>query len=283
MAGVLVYNQAELTFEDAVFLRSMYINHRPSEMMVHCSPCGFIGPYTRLIEGIPLTYVPTVFPTDVFGTPFKPEWPQHSTDIVRIRVLLRYGGIYLDSDVFVVQSLQRFLRYEATVAWFDGGFFGNMIMIAHKNSRLIRLFMDTYHEFNASQWDYNSAEVPTTQLADKRPHLFRRVYYGLETHMGPAIYLPHSAPDWRYMYAAHTLVNHRGYDVGDPLFGVRLNETNIRDYDTAMGQMARSVLFGTSDFVAPGAPVLNVTELAARTDRGEDLTRMGNGSSRPFY
>ncbi|KAH7950060.1 hypothetical protein HPB49_019153 [Dermacentor silvarum] len=137
--------------------------------------------------------------------------------------------------------------------------------------------------FNASEWDYNSAEVPTTQLVDKRPHLFQRMYHGFETHMLPAVYLPHFIPDWRNAYALHTLVNHRGADEGDPLFGVALNETNIRDYDTAMGQMARSVLFGTSDFVAPGAPVLNVSELAARKDRGEDLTRMGTGSSRPFY
>ncbi|XP_037572387.1 uncharacterized protein LOC119454558 [Dermacentor silvarum] len=141
-----LYNLAELNFNDVVFYRSMYINHRPSKIMVHCSPCGFTGPYTRFIDGIPFTFVPTVFPTEVFGTPFKPQWPEHSTDIVRLRVLLRYGGIYLDADVFVVQSLRRFLRYEATVACVDGGFFGNMIMISHKNSRVIRLFMDTYRE-----------------------------------------------------------------------------------------------------------------------------------------
>ncbi|XP_037570577.2 uncharacterized protein LOC119452650 [Dermacentor silvarum] len=200
-----------------------------------------------------------------------------------MRVLLRYGGIYLDADVFVVQSLRRFLRYEATVACAEGGVFGNMIMIAHKNSRVMRLFMDTYREFNASLWDYNSADVPTTQLVVKRAHLFHRMYHGLETYMLPGVYLPHFIPDWRNAYAMHTLVNYRNDVKGDPLIGQELNETNIRNYDTALGQMARSVLFGTSDFVAPDARLLNVTELAAMKDRGEDLTRMDTGSSRPFY
>ncbi|KAL1466367.1 hypothetical protein MTO96_042782, partial [Rhipicephalus appendiculatus] len=72
--------------------------------------------------------------------------PHHSTDVVRIRALLRHGGIYLDADVFVVQPLRRFLRYEATVSCPQGYWYGNQIMIAHKNSRVLRLFMDTYHE-----------------------------------------------------------------------------------------------------------------------------------------
>ncbi|KAH6919571.1 hypothetical protein HPB50_029441 [Hyalomma asiaticum] len=70
----------------------------------------------------------------------------HSTDVARLRALLHYGGIYLDEDVFVVQSLRRFLRYEATVSCKEDATFGNMIMIHHKNSRFLRLYMDTYRQ-----------------------------------------------------------------------------------------------------------------------------------------
>ncbi|KAL1437683.1 hypothetical protein MTO96_048711 [Rhipicephalus appendiculatus] len=192
------------------------------------------------------------------------------------------GGIYLDADVFVVQPLRRFLRYEATVSCPEGYTFGNMIMFSHKNSRILRLFMDTYREFNASLWDYNSAVVPTEEFVVKRAHLFYLVDQGLHTHPF-GIFRPHSFPDWRNTYALHTLINHRELVPEDPLFDVQLNETNIRDYDTAMGQMARSVIFGTSDFVGQDAPVLSVAELAAMKDRGVDLTQMRNESSRPFY
>ncbi|KAH6923780.1 hypothetical protein HPB50_006717 [Hyalomma asiaticum] len=212
------YNQPELTFIDVVCLRSMYLNHRPAKIYVHCDQCGFTGNYTRLVEGITFTFISTVFPKEVFG--IKIENSHHSTDVARLRALLRYGGIYLDGDVFVVQSLRRFLRYEATVSCQEKGSFGNMIMIHHKNSRFLRLYMDTYRQ----------GEAPS-----------------------------------------------------DPLYDIPLNESNIRDYDTALGQMARSVLFGTSDFVAPDAPILSVGELAARVDRGENITKMSPGHQRPFF
>ncbi|KAL3191476.1 hypothetical protein MRX96_059850 [Rhipicephalus microplus] len=99
------------------------------------------------------------------------------------------GGIYLDADVFVVQPLRRFLHYEATVTWPHGYTFGNMIMISHKNSRILRLFMDTYREFNGSLWDYNSAFLPSERFI-KRAHLFHHVEEGLHTHPF-GIYRPH--------------------------------------------------------------------------------------------
>ncbi|KAH8038114.1 hypothetical protein HPB51_022348 [Rhipicephalus microplus] len=142
---------------------------------------------------------------------------------------------------------------------------------------------DSEFVFNASLWDYNSAEVPTVQFVYKRAHLFHRVYDGLHTHSLPNLYLPHFIPDWRNAYALHTLVNHRGYVPQDPLFGVGLNETNIRDYDTAFGQMARSVLFGTSDFVDHEAAVLSVAQLATMKHHGIDSTQIHNGSFKPFY
>ncbi|XP_075724418.1 uncharacterized protein LOC142767080 [Rhipicephalus microplus] len=260
----------------------MYLNHRPKTIMVHCSPCNFTGPYARWLEGIPFTFVSAVFPSKVFGRPILEGNPHHSTDVVRVHALLRHGGIYLDADVFVVQSLRRFLRYEATVACPQGYTFGNMIMISHKNSRILRLFMDTYREFNGSLWDYNSAVVPTERFVVKRPHMFHHVDHGLHTHPF-GIYRPHYFPDWRNAYALHTIFNHRYIVPEDPLNNVELNETTLRDYDTAMGEMARSVIFGTSDFVGPEAPVLSVAELAAMKDRGIDLTQMRNESSKPFY
>ncbi|KAL1481113.1 hypothetical protein MTO96_050455 [Rhipicephalus appendiculatus] len=108
------YNQEQVTFPDVVFYRSMYLNHRPTKIMVHCSPCNFTGPYARWIEGIPFTFVSTMFPTVIFGRHVRP--------------------------------LRRFLRYEATVSCPEGYTFGNMIMFSHKNSRILRLFMDTYRE-----------------------------------------------------------------------------------------------------------------------------------------
>ncbi|KAH6932769.1 hypothetical protein HPB50_014878 [Hyalomma asiaticum] len=202
-----------------------------------------------------------------------------------MRALLYYGGIYLDGDVFVVQSLRRFLRYEATVSCQEHGSFGNMIMIFHKNSRFLRLYMDTYRQFNDSIWYFNGGHLPTRVLVEPHPHLGHRMYHGLEseTDMLGMVYGPHAYPHWRNIFAVHTLYGFRGEVPTDPLYKVTLNESNIRDYDTPLGQMARSVLFGTSDFVPPHAPILSVAELAARVDRGENITKMKPEHQHPFF
>ncbi|KAH6919572.1 hypothetical protein HPB50_029442 [Hyalomma asiaticum] len=111
------------------------------------------------------------------------------------------------------------------------------------------------------------------------------MYHGLETEIDMAfvLYEPHACPHWRNLLAVHILVHHRSQTQSDPLYNVALNESNIRDYDTALGQMARSVLFGTSDFLAPDAPILSVAELAARVDRGENITKMSPEHQRPFF
>ncbi|KAK8758941.1 hypothetical protein V5799_003428 [Amblyomma americanum] len=280
---IVRYNQTELSMMDVVFLRSMFLNHRPDTIMVHCSPCGFTGPFVNWTEGINFTFVPYHFPREVFGR--KIEVIHHSADVARIRILMQYGGIYLDRDVFVVKSLRRFLRYEATIAVPPKAYLGNNLMIFHKDSRFLKLYLETYREFNDSRWYYNAGELPTVQLFHKHPHLANRVYYGLEINLDMLhmMYEPHSYPDWRDAYAMHTFIFHRGESPYDPLHNGDFNQTNIRDLDNAIGQMTRSVLFGTSDFVGPDVPVLSVTELASRKNNGEDLTRMTPGNAKPFY
>ncbi|XP_065311055.1 uncharacterized protein [Dermacentor albipictus] len=277
------YNSPNVEFIDVVTFRSMYLNHRPEKIYVHCSPCGFEGNYTRFLEGINFTFIPAVFPKEVFGIPIKE--PHHATDVVRIRALMKYGGYYFDRDVFVMQSLRRFLRYEATLNFEYGFNMGNMMMFFHKDSRFLRLYMDSYRGFNNSNWYYNAGELPAQVLLQPHSHLVHRPHYGLESGLDKlgALYEPHGYPYWRNVFAIHLLWRSRWGLASDAAHGVTLNETNIRDVDNAFGEMARSVLFGTSAFVPPEAPVLSVAELAARKDRGEDLTSMRPGNERPFF
>ncbi|XP_072140436.1 uncharacterized protein [Dermacentor andersoni] len=277
------FNRPEVDFIDVVAFRSMYLNHRPEKIYVHCSPCGFVGNHTRFLEGINFTFIPAVFPEEVFGIPIKVS--HHATDVLRLRALMRYGGYYFDKDVFVIQSLRRFLRYEATINIWNGDFMGNQAIFSHKNSRFLRLYLDTYRQLNDSRWYYNAGQAPFKVLLQPHPHLVHAMYYGLETGMDmlSVLYEPHAYPYWRNAFAVHFLWRSREESPHDALHAAPFNETNIRDVDNVFGQMARSVLFGTSAFVPPDAPILTVAELAARMDRGEDLTSMGPGNERPFY
>ncbi|KAK8785867.1 hypothetical protein V5799_007768 [Amblyomma americanum] len=204
----------------------------------------------------------------------------HVADVARVQILRRYGGIYLDWDVFVIQSLRRFLRYEATLPCTPNVWIANNILIFHKNSRFLRLYIESFRE-----WNYNPAEVPTKLLVLKRQHLVNCMSYNLEAglDMLGVVFEPHGYPNWRDAFAVHSYIYHRGESPYDALKNKEFSLTNVRDLDNAMGQMTRSVLFGTSDFVDPDTPVLSVTELAARKDRGEDLTKVKPGNAKPFY
>ena len=71
------------------------------------------------------------------------------SDILRIQVVMHYGGIYMDTDVFVVNSLDKYRHYEMVVSWDKDGKgedegIGNMIFFAHKSARFLRAYYDSF-------------------------------------------------------------------------------------------------------------------------------------------
>jgi hypothetical protein len=54
-------------------------------------------------------------------------------------------GIYLDNDMILVNSLNKYRNFEIAVSWdsdIDG--IGNQVIIANRNSRLLRAMYDGY-------------------------------------------------------------------------------------------------------------------------------------------
>lgn len=68
--------------------------------------------------------------------------------MVRILVLMNFGGIYLDNDVYLVNSLDKYRIYEMTVSWDgDNEAIGNQVLIANRNARFLRAYFDSYRFF----------------------------------------------------------------------------------------------------------------------------------------
>ena len=67
--------------------------------------------------------------------------------IGRLLVLKKYGGIYLDNDIYVINKLDRYRRFEFVLGWPDGEWIGNMLLMGHKDARFITQFIDTYKNF----------------------------------------------------------------------------------------------------------------------------------------
>ncbi|KAL1430193.1 hypothetical protein MTO96_015309 [Rhipicephalus appendiculatus] len=92
------YNQEVVSFNDVVFYRSMYLNHRPSKIMIHCSPCNLTGPYARWIEGIPFTFSAAVYPTEVFGRPINRVRSSVQRALDAIDALITFKGMRLSPE-----------------------------------------------------------------------------------------------------------------------------------------------------------------------------------------
>ena len=66
------------------------------------------------------------------------------SDYVRLYVLYNNGGIYMDTDVEVLQSLDKFLRYEAFIGFESENFCGTAIIGSQKDNRMIKEFLELY-------------------------------------------------------------------------------------------------------------------------------------------
>lgn len=86
------------------------------------------------------------------------------TDYVRLYALYNYGGIYMDTDVEVLKSLDIFLHNRAFMGCENEQMCGTGTMAAEKNHRWIKELLDYYEnkKFILSEKKYNT--IPNTYL-----------------------------------------------------------------------------------------------------------------------
>jgi hypothetical protein len=142
-------NQSEIQFGQFLSILSVWLNHKPDRIYIHCDLCDFKGKYwdqLNKIEAVKsLLNVRKIknFVNKIFG--IKSGWIHHKSDVMRLLVLMYFGGIYLDNDMVVLKSLNKYRRFEIALGWLnDQEAIGNQIFIANKNARLLRAIYDIY-------------------------------------------------------------------------------------------------------------------------------------------
>jgi hypothetical protein len=154
------FNKTTFTFVDYVCLRSAYIQQKPDRIYLHTNvdESNFTGLYWKRIRAEPDLYgrivlQPIDLPSEIFNQPLSDGWRLfHGSDIARIRTMMKYGGIYLDNDVYVVQNLDKYRKYEIAMGWDEGQFLGSQVIVAHRNARFLPLWLDTYRQYHADLW-----------------------------------------------------------------------------------------------------------------------------------
>ncbi|KAI9366818.1 nucleotide-diphospho-sugar transferase [Zopfochytrium polystomum] len=138
---------------------------KPDRILLHYKyqPTGFWWEKAKkLVELVEVDEVPT----SIFGNEIVDV--AHQADVVRLRALLKYGGIYLDSDVFVYRSLDPLLHHSTVLAKEDEYGLCNAIIMSAPHSPFVAAWYDGYRTFDKNKWNEHSVLLPR-RLAKERP------------------------------------------------------------------------------------------------------------------
>ena len=242
----LRFEENNFTFVDAVCVLSAFKNHRPDKILFHTDVDSFVGPYWEKVKntpGIVYEFRKVILPDTAFGQDFSKDFHGlYASVVTRIRILMEYGGIFLDNDVFVVQNLTKYRKFEMALGWDENECMGTQVLIAYKNARFLRLWLDSYREYFPDQWYYNAGCEPTEEVLYKRPDLVHRVKLLFGVHMlVPQLYGT-LWKEWRQQYTIYLQIRHLSYLDEEhiqkwPIF----DEINIKDYPMTFGEMAREI------------------------------------------
>ena len=246
----LFFDIHELSFVDAVCVLAAFKNHRPERIYFHTNVAEFKGRYWEKLKNTPglrIEIKNVTLPEEIFGQKFSARYRRwHAGDVTRIKILMEYGGIFLDNDSYLVKSLDKFRKFEMTLGWDEGQSLGTQVLLAHKDARFLRLWLETYRQYYPNKWYFNAGEKPTREVLWFKPELVHRVKWLFGVHgFGEELYRLEHWDEWRNFDAVHLLIRHRSYlDSWWNLFWwPQLNEDNIRDYPKPFGDMAREVYF----------------------------------------
>lgn len=249
----LRFGNRRFSFVEMICVLAVLKNQKPDKIIFHRDHnLTFTGRYWDILSQlktlndiVEFNYVEE--PSEIFGQPIKPGLRKyHGSDITRIRILMKYGGIFLDNDMYVIRNLNDFRRYEMTLNWDEGQFLGTQLLLAHKDARFLRLWLESYRgNYKGELWYYNAGERPTQEILWKRPELIHRVkvQFGVDTDFIGNIF-QREWPGWRKMYALHLLIHHQYLLTNlteKATFPVEFDENNIQHYPVTFRQMAYDV------------------------------------------
>lgn len=151
------FNQVNIKFVEYLCIRAVYLNQRPDFIIFHTNVADFNGSYWERIKQekdfysrIRLVHLEPI--THVFDQKLSERfWLWHASDVQRIQTVQKYGGIFLDNDLYVVQSLDYYRKFETVIGLETEGVVGNQVIIANRNSRFLPHWLDTYKVYK-DEW-----------------------------------------------------------------------------------------------------------------------------------
>jgi hypothetical protein len=215
---------ARFGFMEYLSIRSALVALRPDEVVVHHASLDQSGEWFRKVRAN-LTLVHHDPATDEALRTAHGWQAAHQADVLRLAILHRAGGIYLDLDVIALRPFDALLRGRADVVMgHEGGNragMANAAVVARPGAAFLERWMASYASFSRSEWNYHSVTLPK-EMALRHP--------------AEVCALPPTAffwPTWTFHHVEHM---HRPLSRAE----ARAVERDLRDHAGALfdGQLA---------------------------------------------
>ena len=226
-------------------IKAAYDNLNPTTIFIHYrnKPYGIwwnkVLPYVTLQK---VRDVKTIFGNSV--TNFA-----HKADVIRLEVLLKYGGIYLDSDTWLIQDFSKILldgKYDFVMGQ-EGplGAVGlcNAIIIAKPNAKFLQIWYNEYRHFSSQNWNEFSVLLPN-KLAMQYPSLIHiephtSFFWPMWDANGLARLYLRTDCEWiNRGYAVHLWSSKASSHLQE------ITSNSLYSYDTCLFKLARKIYYG---------------------------------------
>ena len=140
--------------------------NRPDVLYFHHTeePTGYWWEKAR-----PLLTLNLVAPVhEIHGNPIT--YPAHMADVIRLEMLQRFGGIYLDLDIVSLRPFDPLLQHEFVMGMEPGTGLCNAVILARGDAEFLQLWREQYRSFDGSRWNHHSVVLPW-QMAQAHPQL----------------------------------------------------------------------------------------------------------------
>lgn len=126
----ILFDQYEINFVTYLSILSSIKNQKPEFLFMHTNLEKLNGRYWNKILNLNTTKTVIEIkylarPSHVYGQELSSVF--HASDVARIIVLQRWGGIYLDYDVLILKNLESFMYYEMVVGWPEKEYMGTQV------------------------------------------------------------------------------------------------------------------------------------------------------------
>lgn len=153
----------ELTFMNYLTIRSALISLGPEKINLHYTELNKNNEWYIRLENS-LTFIKhdleREYPEEV-----QDNWSSaHISEILRLDILQKEGGIYLDMDVIILQPFAPVIHSEEDVVLGSTGgdrrALGNGIILGRSGSIFLKHWRESYRTFSSEEWDQKAVAIP---------------------------------------------------------------------------------------------------------------------------